>query len=50
MRTFLHKLKHGIGRLKIARLPPHMLLRFLAVICVLKVIMIIEFGEIKSKK
>jgi len=34
----------------IARLPPHMLLRFLAVICVLRVIMIIEFGEIKSKK
>lgn len=44
----MHKLKHGTGRLKIARLPPHMLLRFLAVICVLKVIMIIEFGRIKS--
>lgn len=41
----MHKLKHGIGRLKIARLPPHMLSRFLAVICVLKVIMIIEFGD-----
>lgn len=49
MRTFLHKLKQGTGRLKIARLPPHMLSRFWAVICVLKVIMIIEFGETKSK-
>lgn len=29
--------------------PPHILSRFLAVICVLKVIMIIEFGKIKSK-
>ena len=47
---FLHKLKHGIGQLKIARLPPHILQRFLAVICVLKVIMIIEFGKIKSKQ
>ena len=32
-----------------ARLPLHILLRFLAVICVLRVIMIIEFGKIKSK-
>lgn len=49
MRTFLHKWKQGIGLLKIARLPRHVLSRFLAVICVLKVIMIIEFGKIKSK-
>lgn len=45
----MHKLKHGIGQLKIARLPRHVLPRFLAVICVLKVITIIEFGKIKSK-
>lgn len=49
MRTFFAQVEHGIGRLKIARLPPHMLSRFLAVICVLKVIMTIEFGKIKSK-
>lgn len=47
--VFLHKLKHGTGQLKIARLPRRVLSRFLAVICVLKVIMIIEFGKIKSK-
>lgn len=45
----MHKWKQGIGRLKIARLPRHVLLRFLAVICVLRVITIIEFGKIKSK-
>lgn len=44
----MHKLKHGTGQLKFARLPPHMSSRFLAVICVLKVIMIIEFGKIKN--
>lgn len=44
----MHKLKQGIGRLKFARLPPHMLSRFLAVICVLKARAIIEFGKIKS--
>lgn len=45
----MHKLKHGTGQLKFARLPLHVLLRFLAVICVLRVITIIEFGKIKSK-
>ena len=38
-----------IGQLKNALLRPHMLPKFLAVICVLKAIMIIEFGRIKSK-
>lgn len=46
--VFLHKWKQGIGRLKFARLPPHILARFLAVICALRVIMIIEYGKNKS--
>lgn len=49
MRTFFCTSGNKVnGQLKIARLPLDILLRFLAVICVLKVITIIEFGKIKS--
>lgn len=48
MRTYFAQLKHGTGQLKIARLPLDILLRFLAVICVLRVVTIIEFEKIKS--
>lgn len=49
MRTFFAQVETNIGQLKIARLPRRVLSMFLAVICVLKVRMIIEFGKIKSK-
>lgn len=42
-------MKANESELKNALLRPHMLSRFLAVICVLRVIMIIEFGKIKNK-
>ena len=44
MRTFFAQVET-----RIARLPRHVLSRFPAVICVLKVIMIMESGKIKSK-
>lgn len=49
MRTFFAQVETRYRAIKIARLPRHVLSRFLAVICVLKLIMIIEFGKIKSK-
>jgi hypothetical protein len=49
MRTYYAQVETRYRAIKICPVPLHTLSRFLAVICVLKVIMIIEFGKIKSK-
>lgn len=49
MRTFFAQVETRYRAIKNCPFTLHTLSMFLAVICVLKVIMIIEFGKIKSK-
>lgn len=49
MRTFFAQVETRYRAIKICPFTPAHVVKVLAVICVLKVIMIIEFGKTKSK-